>query len=77
MLTERELEVLRRRARGERQESIATALKISQAAVSKFERNGLRKIVEAKETLDLAKEVGIQLVKGRRGSSAAYRGGRR
>jgi transcriptional regulator len=64
MLTEKELEVLRRRSRGESQREIARALKISQAAVSKFETNAHRKLLEAEQVLTISKELGLSVEHG-------------
>jgi len=77
MLTEKELEVLTRRARGESQQAIAHALKVSQAAVSKFETNARRKILEADEVLGLAGRLGIRIEEGIGGKHTAYGGGKR
>lgn len=60
MLTAREHEVLRRRARGENQQHIADALNISQAAVSRFETNAHAKILDAERLLKLCKTLGIR-----------------
>lgn len=59
MLTEREQEVLKLRQEGLTQTEVATALKISQAAVSNFERNAQRKVADAQEVLRIAKELGV------------------
>ncbi len=79
MLTEKELEILRRRMRGESQRTIADALGISQAAVSKFETNSQRKILDAEELLRIARELGITVEDGLAGKRVAYakRGGKR
>ena len=77
MLTEKELEVLTRRARGENQRAIAKALKISQAAVSKFETNARRKILEADEILALSGRLGIRIEEGIGGKRTTYGGGAR
>ncbi len=74
MLTEKELQVLQRRARGESQQAIARALKISQAAVSKFERNAHRKILEATLLLSITKQLGITIEEGLAGKRVSYRG---
>lgn len=77
MLTEKELEVLKRRARGETQQEIALALHISQAAVSKFERNSHKKILESEQVLALCKKAGITTTEGATGKHIAYKRGRR
>ncbi len=72
MLTEKELEVLRRRAAGEGQQAIARALAISQAAVSKFETNAHRKILEASQLLALSEKFGLALEEGLAGKRVSY-----
>ena len=76
MLTERELDILQRRARGENQKTIARALKISQAAVSQFETNAHRKILEMARTQELLKELGVHTTTGMGGTRVIY-GGRK
>jgi len=73
MLTEKELQVLQRRARGESQQEIARALKISQAAISKFETNAHRKILEAQQLLKATQEIGIGTEEGLAGKHVIYR----
>ncbi len=58
MLTKRELEVLELRHLGHTQTEIAEKLRITQAAVSNFERNTKRKIRDAEETLQAARKYG-------------------
>ncbi|MBU1198383.1 MAG: LuxR C-terminal-related transcriptional regulator [Nanoarchaeota archaeon] len=60
MLTEKEIQVLKLRAEGLIQIQVSKKLKISQAAVSHFEKNALRKIKEAEETLQTAKKLKIK-----------------
>lgn len=60
MLTEKEIEVLRYLQKGLNQMEVAKKLKITQPAVSKFYSSGIKKIKEARETLDFAKELGIK-----------------
>ncbi len=72
MLTEKEAAVLRRRAAGESQQAIARALAISQAAVSKFETNAHRKIVEATQLLALTEQFGLTLEDGLAGKRVTY-----
>lgn len=74
MLTEKEVEVLRRRAAGESQQQIAHILNISQAAVSKFETNAHRKIVEADRLLEVAQGLGLSLGDGLAGKRVLYQG---
>lgn len=59
MLTGREQEVMKLRQEGLTQTEVASALKISQAAVSSFERNAQRKIEDAQETLRVAHKLGV------------------
>lgn len=54
-LTEKEITVLQLRSDGLTQAEVAKRLKISQAAVSSFEKNAYRKLADAQETLDFAK----------------------
>jgi transcriptional regulator len=61
MLTERELEVLLRRASGESQPDIAKALKITQGAVSQFEKNAHAKLASATETLEFLQLKGVRV----------------
>ena len=59
MLTEKEIEVLELRAKKLIQIDVSKKLKISQAAVSHFEKNALRKIKEAEQILEIAKKLGL------------------
>ena len=61
ILTKRETEVLKLKKRGFRQKNIATKLHISQPGVSGLYTNALKKIKEAKETVDFAKELKIEI----------------
>lgn len=56
-LTGKEIEVLKLRNKGLKQSEVAKKLKISQPAVSLFEKNAKRKIKEAKEILALIKNL--------------------
>ncbi|MBW2990906.1 LuxR C-terminal-related transcriptional regulator [Candidatus Woesearchaeota archaeon] len=60
MLTQKEIQVLELRAKKLTQIEVSKKLGISQAAVSHFEKNALRKINEAKETQKTAKKLGIK-----------------
>lgn len=60
MLTEKEIQVLELRAKGLTQKEVSKKLDISQAAISHFEKNALKKISEAKKTLETAKMLGIK-----------------
>jgi transcriptional regulator len=77
MLTEKELDVLRRRASGQSQQAIAKALRISQAAVSKFETNAHRKILEAERLRSIVSKLGISTEDGLAGKRVRYGGGKR
>ena len=61
MITKKEREVLELRKQGLTQVEVAKKLKISQAAVSKFEKNAIRKIQEAFKTVALAKKLGVEV----------------
>lgn len=63
MLTDKEKRVLELRRNGLKQADIALKLDISQSAVSSFENNALRKIREAKDTMDLMKKMRIKFTK--------------
>jgi Tfx family DNA-binding protein len=60
MLTEKEIKVLELRKKGLTQTEASKKLGISQAAVSHFEKNALKKISEAKATTDTARRLGIK-----------------
>jgi len=77
VLTDREIQVLERRIKGENQEVIARALKISQAAVSKFESNLKRKILDAEQLLAVASELGVKTRKSVTGKKVVYRGAKK
>ena len=66
MLTEKEIEVLRLRKKGLKQHEIAAKLGISQPAVSSFENSIAKKILNSIETLELLKELGIDLSRYRK-----------
>ena len=59
MLTEKEIRVLELRAKKLIQVEVSKKLNISQAAVSHFEKNALRKIKEAEQTLQIVKKLGL------------------
>lgn len=61
MLTEKEIEVLSLRKKGLKQFQVAKKLGISQPAVSSFENNISRKIIKSIETLELLKNLGIDV----------------
>jgi transcriptional regulator len=60
MLTNREIEILKLRKRGLKQEEIAKKLNLSQPAISKFESNAKKKIKDALEKIRVAKELGVK-----------------
>ena len=60
MLTRKEIKVLELRAKKLTQTEVSKKLGISQAAVSQFEKNALRKIREAAETIKDAKRLGLK-----------------
>ena len=60
MLTKKEKQILELRKKGLKQNEIASKLKISQPAVSSFVNNALKKIRNAKKTIDFVKELGIE-----------------
>ena len=60
MLTEKEIRVLELRAKKLTQIQVSKKLSISQAAVSHFEKNALRKIKEAKATINVARRLKIK-----------------
>jgi transcriptional regulator len=59
LLTEKEIQVLELRAKKLIQVEVSKKLKISQAAVYHFEKNALRKIKEAEQTLQTVKKLGL------------------
>jgi Tfx family DNA-binding protein len=59
MLTKKEKEILELRKSGFTQSDIAKKLKISQPAVSSFQNNAIRKIREAKKTMDFVKKLKV------------------
>lgn len=61
MLTRKEFEVLELRNKGLTQIQVAEKLGISQAAVSKFEKNAIAKIRDAKKLLDLVSKHKIKV----------------
>jgi Tfx family DNA-binding protein len=66
-LTEREVQVVKLRAEGLTQAEVAKRLKISQAAVSDFEKNAYRKLEDAKEMLEFAGRIKLKI-----GKNSAY-----
>jgi transcriptional regulator len=62
VLTEKEMDVLKLRRANLTQVEVAAKLGISQAAVSSFEQNAVRKMEDAKRTVEIAKKLGIRPV---------------
>jgi len=60
MLTQKEIKVLELRKKGLTQIEVSKKLGISQAAVSHFETNALKKIREAKKILQIARKLRIK-----------------
>jgi len=63
-LTDKEKQVLELRSKGLIQSDVAERLGISQAAVSDFEKNAKRKIVEAEATIAFARTLHVSTKKG-------------
>jgi len=61
LFTKKEIEVLKLRKKGLLQTEIAKKLKISQAAVSKFEKNAISKIRDAKKILRITKKLKVEV----------------
>ena len=57
MLTQKEIEVLELRSKKLTQIEVSKKIGISQAAVSHFEKNAIRKIREAEQTIQTAKKL--------------------
>jgi transcriptional regulator len=60
MLTEKEINILNLRREGLTQVEVAKKIKISQAAVSSFEMNAIRKIEDAKKTIEISTKLKIR-----------------
>ena len=61
MFTKKEIEVLELRRKKLTQTEVAKKLKITQAAVSKFEKNAIAKIKDAKRLLILAEKMNLEV----------------
>ena len=61
MFTEKEKEVMKLRQKGLSQKEVAEKLKITQAAVSIFEKKIREKLKQALDALKIAEELGIVL----------------
>lgn len=67
MFTDREMQVLRLRQQGLTQQEVAARLKVTQAAVSGFERSAKRKLADAEQTIKTAEDLDvITLLSGER-----------
>jgi transcriptional regulator len=61
LLTKKEIKVLELRQQKLTQTEVAKKLDISQAAVSKFEKNAISKIRHALRTLEIAKKMKLEV----------------
>ena len=61
MLTRKEIEILELRKKNLTQSEVAKKLKITQAAVSKFEKNAYKKILDAKKILYISNKMGVEV----------------
>jgi len=61
LFTKKEIEVLELRRKKLTQTEVAKKLKITQAAVSKFEKNAIAKIKDAKRLLILAEKMNLEV----------------
>lgn len=61
MLTKKEREVLQLRQKGMTQVEAAKKLGVTQAAVSKFEKNALDKLRRAKKIVSWAEKLGLEV----------------
>lgn len=62
MLTRREVDVLLRRSKGESQQHIAEALKMTRGAVCQFEKNAEKKLVEATDILEFFGDNDVKVI---------------
>lgn len=60
MLTEKEIQVLKLRIKGFSQVEVSKKLKISQPAVSHFEKSAYKKINDGKKIIEIAKKLKIK-----------------
>ena len=60
MLTEKEIEIMKLRKLGLTQVEISRKIGISQAAVSSFEKNALKKIEDAKKVDELVRQMNLK-----------------
>lgn len=61
MLTEKEIEVLKLRKLGLTQIEVSKKIGISQAAISSFEKNALKKIEDAKKVDSFVKQMNLKI----------------
>lgn len=74
VLTDKELDILLRRAKGETPSKIAHALKITRAAVSQFENNARRKLIEEERMREILKKNNITIIDSPAGKKLSYGG---
>ena len=74
MLTKRELEITLRRASGESQRDIATALKITQGAVCQFEKNAEKKLIDATDIIEFLANKGVKVTDSTYGREVVHGG---
>ncbi len=61
MITDRERSILERRARGDTQAEVATALNISQSVVCRVERRAYKKLLDAQAVINTMKELNVDV----------------
>ena len=61
MITKKEIKIIKLRKSGFKQKEIAKKLKISQPAISKFEKNVQKKIIDSINVIKLSKELGVKI----------------
>ena len=61
LFTRKEIEILELRKKNLTQSEVAKKLKITQAAVSKFEKNAYKKILDAKKILIISNKIGVDI----------------
>lgn len=61
MFTRKEIEILELRKKNLTQSEVAKKLKITQAAVSKFEKNAFKKILDAKKIISITNKMGVEV----------------
>lgn len=61
MFTRKEIAIIELRKKNLTQSEVAKKLKITQAAVSKFEKNAFKKILDAKKIISLSDKMGVNV----------------